>query len=608
MWFSLILILGAIIAYANDRVPMELTSICIVSILLLFFYFFPLTDGSENNILPVEKLFLGFSNTALMSVVALLILGQAVVQTGALNEVANVILYIGRNNAFLSVSFSLLFVMVISAFLNNTPVVVIFIPIMAVLVKAVNMSVSKVMIPLSFASILGGMTTLIGSSTNLLVSGIMKDLGFGSLGFFDFLYPGLFMAGAGLIYVLFILPRLLPDRASLVRSFAAEDDTRQFVAQIEVDYSSDFVGQKLEDGSFADYPEIAIRMIQRGEHAFLPPFEDDIIIRPKDIIVLASNKIELTKFFSSNPDSIEKHLAIFGDSEKDEDPEFQEDTSMAEIVVSPSSKAVGKTLEQIGFYSQYKCIALGIQRQSKIIRAKVTEIRLAPGDVLLIMGQRENVMLLHESKDFLLMQWSTEDIHSGKKAGRTVFIFGTVVALAALDIVPIFISAFAGVAAVLIAGCLSWRQAARAMDINIVLMIGASIALGTTLQATGGASYIAQTIIGAMSGASPLYVMAALFALMVFITNILSNNASAVLFTPIALNLAQQLNVDPKMFIFAVIFACNCSFITPIGYQTNLMVMGPGHHKFFDFIKSGVPLAIIIWVAYCIFAHFYFGY
>lgn len=607
MWASFVIIAFAILAYANDKLPMELVSITLLSVLLVFFHFFPLLSENGSEILPASKLLSGFANTALISVIALLVLGQAIVKTGAINEVANIVLRISRNSAFLAIAISLIFVAVVSAFLNNTPVVVIFIPIMAALSKAINKSVSRVMIPLSYASILGGMTTLVGSSTNLLVSGIMSDMGFGRLSFFEFFYPAIFLVGAGLFYVLFILPRLLPDRASLVKSFAGDGD-RQFIAQIEIDYSSDFVGKKLHEGAIPGFPDIPVRMIQRGEHAFLPPFEEDILIRPRDIIVVAGGKKELSNFFASNPDAMEKPLADYGHGEEEEDIDLNKDVTMAEIVVVPSSKVVGKTLEQLRFHQEYNCVALGIQRQSRVIRAKVTEIRLAPGDVLLVMGPRENVMALHENRDFLLLEWSAEEIHTGDKGVTTAIIFGLVVSFAAFEIMPIYISAFAGVAAVLITKCINWRQAARAMDMNIALLIGASIALGAALQASGGASYLAHQLISAMHGFSPIYIMSAMFLLMMIVTNILSNNASAVLFTPIAINLATQLGVDPKMFIFAVIFACNCSFVTPIGYQTNLMVMGPGHHKFSDFIKSGIPLALIVWVTYSIFTHFYFGY
>ncbi len=602
------MIIVAIIGYSIEKISMEITSLVIISLLLLFFHFIPLRHDSGWNMLPTEKLIAGFANPALISVLALLVLGQAIVQTGALNEIANFILRVSRNNAILSISISLIFVMVVSGFLNNTPVVVIFIPIMAALTKAVNVSASKVMIPLSFVSILGGMTTLIGSSTNLLVSGILIDMGLNPINFFDFTVPGIFLASVGLVYVLVVVPKLLKDRASLVSSFEGDDDDRQFVAQINIDYSSDFVGQKIDSGIMHQYPDISVRMIQRGEHAFLPPFDEDIVIRPRDILVISAPKKDLANFFVKNPESLGEDLDYINSNVEDEaDVDIKSGYSMAEIVVSPTSRLLGRTLEQTGFHSQYNCLVMGIQRHDRVIRSKITETRLSPGDVLLVMGVHNSIMSLHESKDFLLMSWSTEDFHAGSKAGQAALIFAAVVGLAGFDIVPITISAFVGVGAVLATGCINLRQAGRALDLKIVLMIGASIALGTALQETGGAKYLAHIFVESLAGASPLIVLSALFFFMMMVTNVLSNNAAAVLFTPIAVNLANELGVNPIVFVFGVIFACNCSFITPIGYQTNLMVMGPGHYKFVDYIKTGIPLAIIIWLSYCLFAHFYYG-
>lgn len=596
------IILVAIFMYANDKIPLEITSISIISALLLFFHFFPLYHDSGWEKLTVSKILMGFANPALMTVLSLLVLGQALIHTGALNEVASIIMRISRNNKFISISMTLLFVGIISAFLNNTPVVVIFIPIIAALAKGMDISVSKVMIPLSYVSILGGMMTLIGSSTNILVSGILRELDQGGLGFFDFTIPGAILASVGFLYVLFVVPSMLPDRASMVKSLAlSSDDNRQFVTQVEVDYSSDFVGEKLENGSLKSFSDITIRMIQRGEHAFLPPFESDMIVRPRDIIILSASKKDLAAFYAQYPDTMENRLI-----DKDTDGNYNNKVTMAEIVVSPTSNVIGKTLEETGFNAEFDCVVLGIQRQSRTIRSSVTDTELASGDVLLVMGRKNNILSLHNGKNFLLMEWTTEEIHSGKNAGLAVLIFVFVVTLSAFGIMPITVSSFVGMTMVLLTGCIPLKRAAKALDLKIVLMIGSSLALGSALQETGGAEFIAKFVVESMDGSSPLFIMSGLFLLMMIITNILSNNATAVLFTPIALNLANQLDADPKMFIFAVIFGCNCSFASPIGYQTNLMVMGPGHHKFSDFMRSGIPLAILMWLTYILYSYLHF--
>lgn len=607
MWVIIAVIIAAMVVYSSDKVPLEITSIIVISFLLLFFNIFPITDEWGAPRVDTAKILLGFANPALITVVSLLVIGQAVVQTGALNEIANIIVKLSRNNAFIALFLTLLTVLAISGILNNTPVVVIFIPIIAALAKNLNLSVSAVMIPLSYVAILGGMLTLIGSSTNLLVSGMLRELHIEPLTFFEFTLPGSIMAGVGFVYILLIAPRLLPDRASFAKSLVGDDD-RQFISQVEIDSTSDFVGKKIEAGNFPNFPAISVRMIQRGEHAFLPPFEEEMTIRRGDIIIVAATRKDITELLAKQPNTLLQATPSLTDEDDDVDGvEIVSDMNIAEVIITPASRMIGRNLEQIGFHHQHNCVVLGIQRQSKIIRAQLSEIRLAAGDVLLVMGKRKEVMQLQQSKDMLLLEWSTEEIHSGKQALRVGVIFASVVLAAALDFVPIAISSFVGATAVIITGCLNLRQARRAIDGQIILIVAASLAMGAALQATGGASYLAHLLISIMQGASPVMVMSALFLLMAGVTNILSNNASAVLFTPIAVNAATELGVDPKMFIYAVILACNCSFITPIGYQTNLLVMGPGHYKFSDFMRSGIPLAIIMWITYTLFATWHFG-
>ncbi|MCP5362175.1 MAG: SLC13 family permease [Hyphomicrobiales bacterium] len=608
MWFVLLLVLGAVFAYASEKISLEVASLVILTILMLVFHLFPYVGPDGEPILNNDMLLSGFATPALITVLCLLILGQAVVQTGALNEVANLILKLGRNNKVISVTVTLLIVISISGFLNNTPVVVIFIPIMAAIAKGLNISTSKVMIPLSFASILGGMTTLIGSSTNLLVAGIVRKLGYAPLGIFDIFYPGIVLALVGLLYLIVVIPFLLKPRQSLAKELAGEAVDRQFVAQIEVTPDSEFINQALNNGCLKDFPELEVRMIQRGEHAFLPPYEEDIKLKSRDILIASAPRKALLAFFSKSQSGRERPLALVEEIHGDEAGiNLEQDVQIAEIVVAPASRVIGQNLEQLGFHRQYHCVVLGIQRQSRMIRTKMSETRLAAGDVLLVMGKSEDLLALQEKKDFLLLEWSAGEIHWGKKGRIASMIFVGVVGLAAFKVAPIVITSLAGVAAVIMTRCVTLRQAARAIDMKILLVIGTSIALGIAMQETGGAALIARTFVEIMHGASPMVVMAGMFVVVAAITNVLSNNASAVLFTPIAINIAEQLGVDIRAFIFAVIFACNCSFATPIGYQTNLMVMGPGHYKFQDFLKTGIPLTILIAVTYIIFAKMVFG-
>jgi len=282
---------------------------------------------------------------------------------------------------------------------------------------------------------------------------------------------------------------------------------------------------------------------------------------------------------------------------------------LAEVVIAPASRMIGQNIEQIGFIHNHNCVVLGIQRRSRMITSRMTEIRLASGDVLLLMGSTDDVLALREGGDVLVMEWSTEELPSRTHARRVNLIFAGVVGLATFEVMPIHLSALLGVILVILFNCINLRQAMRALNAQIVFLVAAGLALSLALEATGGASFLAENLIRAMDGYHHVLIMAAMFMLMAICTNILSNNATALIFTPIAINTAHLLNADPMMFVFAVIFASNCcSFATPVGYQTNLLVMAPGHYKFSDYMKAGIPLMFIVLATYMIFSYFYFGY
>jgi di/tricarboxylate transporter len=595
-------IMLAIIIFASEQIPLELGAMVLLSLLMLFFEMVPLMDAQGNDLLPVSELLQGFANPALVAVMSLLILGQAVIRTGSLAKVITLFIRLTNAGMIIAVFFTLLMVVVMSSFLNDTPTCVIFIPIMMAIAQHLRVSASKLMIPLSYAAILGGVTTLIGSSTNLLVSGTLVELGREPLGFFDFTLPGAIIAGVGLFYVALILPRMLPNRVPLADEFMGEGD-RQFVAQLELSYQAEAVGKTIEEAELFSSDDMSLKMIQRGEHAFLPPFDENLTLKVGDILILTTSRKALADMLANKPK--ESFRKIHQLSMLTEDKEG--DTQMTEVLIAPASKMIGQNIEQIGFHQNYGAIVLGIQRRSRIITSRMTEIRLAAGDVLLVMGNQEDINKLRNNRDVILMEWATQDMPSGKLARRTNAIFISVIGLAAADILPIHISAFIGAAAAILSGCLNLRQAMRALDSQIIFMVAAGLALSVALQRTGGAEFLATSLVTATEGAEPVFVMSAMFLLMAVLTNILSNNATALLFTPIAVSTAVALNAPPEMFIFAVIFAANCcSFASPIGYQTNLLVMGPGHYKFSDYLKAGIPLIIIVWITYTTFSYLYF--
>ncbi len=276
-------------------------------------------------------------------------------------------------------------------------------------------------------------------------------------------------------------------------------------------------------------------------------------------------------------------------------------------MVTPGSRHVGQNLVQIGFRYKYHCVVLGIQRRSQMIRARVTEIRLEPGDVLLVQGRQSDVDALRGDQDILLVEWTATEMPAAHHAASTLTIFVGVIATAALGVLPIKIATLVGAGLMLATGVLNIRQATRAIDRTIVMMIAAALDLGSALQATGGAEFLAGVLLSVMGDASPAIILSAFFLLVAVLANLISTKATAVLFTPIAVGIAQGLSLPVEPFAVAVVFAANCSFASPIGYQTNLLVMAPGNYRFVNFIRVGTPLLIIVWLVFSFVAPWYYG-
>jgi di/tricarboxylate transporter len=599
---TLFFVLLAILLYAWERMAMEIISVGIIGLLLVFYTIFPYLDADGNNLLRPSKILAGFSNPALITVLSLLVIGQAIVNTRSLERATQFVVGLSPKNPFFSMVFALIFVLIISAFLNNTPVVVIFIPIMQILADRFSRSASAFMMPLSFVAILGGMTTLLGSSTNLLISNSLADLGLRQFSFFEFTVPGLVLAATGFLYIVFIAPKILPNRRTLANTLI-DGDGKQFLAQVTVNEDSKLIGEEAVAGIFSSLKEMTVRMILRGEHAELTPF-DGFKLRSGDVLVVAATKKALTNVLATgvgvlSTEYIEKSKSRVGDGKLSQ--------ILSEIMITPGSRLVGQNLEQIGFRYRFNSIVLGLQRRTRMIRTKMTEIALEAGDILLVQGSAENIESLRNHRDLIPMAWSYTDIPSPKLAMRANIIFFSVIALAATHLLPIVVAAVLGAAAVIFTGVINIRQAGRAIDRRLFLLIVSALALGTAMYETGAAAFLADIIIQLFGTSSPAVVLSAFFFLVAFLTNIISNNACAVLFTPIAVNLAETLGVDPMIFAIGLVFAANCSFVTPLGYQTNLLVIGPGHYKFNDFVKVGLPLSLLLWLVFSLFVPWYYG-
>jgi di/tricarboxylate transporter len=599
MWGTLLLTAAAIVAYASERIPVEVTSLGVLGALLLLFHIGAMASGAPT--LEPADVLAGFASPALIAVSALLVVGQAMVSTGALEGLARLLIRLSRGSFQRALLLTLSYVTASSAFLNNTPIVVIFIPIVRSIAERYGRTGSAVMMPLSFAAILGGMLTLIGTSTNLLVSGELVRLGHAPFGFFDLTVPGLVLALAGGAYVL-LLPRLLHQRDQLPALVAAEG--RQFIAELDIVPESNLIGENSRAGLFPGLPDVTVRLVQRGYRTILPPFEN-VVLEVGDVLIVAATRKVLTALLAKYPGHLLRTSSAVGEAQGADAQ--ASDLVLAEAMIKPASRMIGQTLELTNFEDRSRCTVLGIERRARMLRTRLYDLRLEPGDVLLLVGRQADIERLRADPDVLPMEWAATDMPLVHKAPLAAAILAAIVVPAALGLVPIVVTALLGVIALIATGCLNIRQAARAVDRQIVLIIAAALGLGTALEATGGAAWLAGIVLDAMADAPPAAVLSALFLLVALLTNVLTNNAAAVLFTPVAINIANKMGLDPFPFALAVAFAASCAFATPIGYQTNLLVMGPGHYRFKDFILAGTPLVLIVWLAFSLFAPWYYG-
>ncbi len=585
MWMTFAIIAVAIAMFAGEWLALELVALGVIAALLLFFNFVPLLENGEN-LLGAEVLLSGFSNTALLTILALLVVGQGLHQSGALDGVTQVLSATRRSRAKLILVACLAGAGIMSAFLNNTPVVVMFIPVVAALANRYGPGAGRMLIPLSYITILGGMLTLVGSSTNLLVAGLVAEGKVMKIGFFDLFMPGIILASVGALYVFFIAPRLLRHDEDDGPAQRHARDGVQYLARLEIHARHKLLGEHSRGGLFPSLKDVAVRLVKRDQQIILPPFED-ITLQEGDIVQFAGSRKQVTRLVDL--DDHGEHLM------------------MAEAAIAPGSRLGGRNIVDEEFTEQTGCFIIGLQRHRRMKRDLRNRIRLRPGDVFLIAGTRDNIRKLRLDRDLMVLAGSISTLHAFTKASAALAIFAGVVLAAATGMVPIVIAAVTGALAMILYGCLNIGQAGRAIDRRIVLLIAASIAMAHALDKTGGAAFIADGLVGALSEQSPAVILSALFLVVAVLTNLLSNNATALLFTPIAINIALSLGVSPVPFVHAVIFAANCSFASPMGYQTNLLVMGPGNYRFVDFFKTGGPLVILIWLTFSAIAPWYYS-
>ncbi len=589
----LILTVVALILFTRDDIPLESSSLAILILLVAGFQLVPYEKAGELVLSPMD-FFAGFGNEALVAICALMMVGKALETTGALQPLANVVSRAWSTRPILALAATLVAAALLSAFMNNTPIVVLFMPILVGASMRAKFPVSGVMMPMGLATIIGGMSTTIGTSTNLLVVGVARDLGMHEFSLFEWFLPVAVVGGAGLLFLWLVAPRLLPDRAPPM----GDTSPRIFSAQLHVKEGGFADGRSLSEVLAKADGNLRIDKIQRTESLFLAKLPS-IKILPGDRL-----------FVKDSPENLKHYEQLLGatlfnisDIEHpvdEETPLKAEGQHLAEVVVTRGSPLHLRSLAAARFSTSYGLLPLALHRArapSSQITGDLNQILLRAGDVLLVQGSGDAIANLKDSGTMLVLDGTTT-LPKTHHAKRALFIMGSVILFAALGIMPISVSALVGLGLMLATGCLAWRDAASALSIPVVMIIVTSLALGKALMGTGMADYLAISFVNVASGLPAPVILSGFMLVMTIMTNIVSNNAAAVIGTPIAISIAQQLGVSAEPFILAVLFGANMSFATPYGYQTNLLIMTAGGYKAADFMRIGIPLTIIMWLGF----------
>ncbi len=583
----LILTAVALILFTRERIPLESSSLFVLVVLAVGFKLFPYETPTGP--LETREFFYGFGHKALVAVCALMIVGQGLVRTGALEPVGRYLARLWRRGPMLSLLMTLLITASLSAFINNTPIVVLMLPLLVGVAVRNNASPSGMLLPMGLASLVGGMATTIGTSTNLLVVSVAEDMGVAPFRMFDFFLPVAVAGAVAVLYLWLIAPRLLPERQPPM----SDTSSRIFSAQIVLEENSPVIGEPLSVAIERSDGNLKVEKIQRAPGVFVTPLPD-VELRAGDRLTT-----------SDTPDALRDYAKVLGgllfsgEHQVDEDhPLVASGQQLAEVAITSGSRLVGVRLGDARLQSRYGLRFLALHRGEEETRQRgrsVDQVSLQIGDVLLVQSTATDLAECKRGGDFLVLDGSIDLPHS-RKAPLALVILIAVVAIGAAGILPIHISAMGGVLALIVTRCLSWRDATGALSTQVILIVVSSLALGTALMQTGGADYLAQVFLAATFGTPPLVVLGGLMLMMALMTNVVSNNAAAVIGTPISIGIASRLGLPVEPFVLAVMFGANLSFATPMAYKTNLLVMNAGGYKFNDFVKVGIPLMVLMWI------------
>lgn len=574
----LAILVGAVILFISEKFPIDLVAFMVLGTLLVF------------GLVTPEEGMSGFSNPATVTVAAMFILSAGLQKTGAMVTVGQLLVRYGRNH------FSALMVImgavgVMSAFVNNTAAVAVFLPMVMALAAKRKIAASKLLIPLSYASQFGGVCTLIGTSTNLLVSVISEQAGYGAFSMFEFSRLGLIMFFAGFLYFLLFGRKLLPERKA--QELTAAYELGEYIAEMRVGKDSSLIGRTVMESNLGTEHDVTILRLLDEERRVWAPYRQRL--REGSVLLVRGRLQELMELKKAEKLELNAEFELRDEALQDTE------MNLVQVLVPPHSRLIGRTLKDTYFRHRYNALVLAIQRRGAPLREKLNTVRLQIGDALLIMAESKNIRQLRADDDFIVLGEVQEPSLRSRKVPFAIGIVALVVGVAALNIMPILISAILGCIAMVLTRCLSLEEAQKSVDWTVIFLLGGILPLGIAMEKTGAAHWLAANTIEWVGDLGPTAVLAIIYLLTALLTASMSNNASAVLLAPIAIATAIDMNIDPKPLLMAVTFAASTSFATPVGYQTNAMVYGLGGYKYIDYIKVGVPLNLIFWVLAIIF-------
>jgi di/tricarboxylate transporter len=578
--------------FARERVPIETTSLGVLVLLTAGFHLFPYSRGGVD-VAPTD-FFLGFGHEALVAICALMILGRGLVVTGALDPASRVLGRLLEARPGAAMLLVLVLCAAASGVMNDTPIVVLMLPILVGAALRSKTSPTRTLLPMNYAVLIGGMGTTIGTSTNLLVVTIAADLGVRRFEMFDFIHVTAIAAVGGILYLWLVLPRLIPQRAGPI----GDDAPQVFSAVLHIAEGGAADGSTFSEVQKKAGAGLRVRRIVRGdalELARLP----SLTLRAGDRLSVVAHAQDLREF----AEQLGATLHRSEDTQPlvdEEHPLTAEDQRLAEVVITEGSPLHRATLRSRRFGELYDVTIVGLQRaggQALGRSEDLADVVLRAGDILLVQGTEKDIAALRTRARLLVLDRSY-DLPRTERAPLALGILALVVLVAALKLAPISIAALAGVGAMLLTRCLDWEEAAGALSVKVVLLVASSLALGAALEKTGGTAWLAAAFVNASAGLPVEWLLALLMLLVAAFTNFVSNNAAAAVGTPIAINIAGQLGVAPEPLVLAIMFGANFCYVTPMAYQTNLLVMSAAGYRFGDFVRGGLPLLAIMLASY----------